>query len=212
MAENTILPALRVTGRFEVLAPFDRVVNPASSYTVEAIRTVGEMQGLNINIYQRVFAPLGIDEPTYLTMLDEIVQAGGAIITLIPRKGTAPVYVVSTYLKSFPLVDGFLYERMVLVSDLGALSSDMKPALEEALDHFQTWILEHYGINSTVKIGTVPVIGYVSQFEHETMETARKNRIVDNNSDLAKQLSMEKKIADQQAYIQELESRLGVTR
>lgn len=209
MADNTIIPALRVTGRFEVAAPFDRVINPMATYTVEAIRTVGEMQGLNINIYQRVFAPLGVDQPTYLTMLEQIVQAGGVIITLIPRKG-APVYVVSTYLKSFPLVDGFLYERMVVVTDIGALSSDMKPALEEAVAHFHDWVLQHYGIESSVKIGTVPVIGYVSQFEHETMETARKNRITDNQSDLAKSLSMEKTIASQQAYIKELEGRLGV--
>lgn len=210
MADNTIIPALRVTGRFEAMEPFSRVINPMASYTVEAIRTVGEMQGLNINIYQRVFAPLGVDQATYLTMLDSIVNAGGVVITLIPRKG-APVYVVSTYLKSFPLVDGFLYERMVVVSDLGALSSDMQPALEEAITHFHDWILQHYGIQSTVKIGTVPVIGYVSQFEHETMETARKNRITDNQGDLAKNLSMENTIASQQAYIKELEERLGVT-
>ena len=209
MAENTIIPALRVTGRFEAADPFTRVINPMATYTVEAIRTVGEMQGLNINIYQRVFAPLGVDQPTYLTMLEQIIQAEGVIITLIPRKG-APVYVVSTYLKSFPLVDGFLYERMVVVSDIGALSSDMKPALEEAVNHFHDWVLQHYGIESSVKIGTVPVIGYVSQFEHETMETARKNRITDNQSDLAKSLSMEKTIASQQAYIKELEGRLGV--
>lgn len=208
MVDNTIIPALRVTGRFEAAAPFDRVINPMASYTVEAIRTVGEMQGLNINIYQRVFAPLNVDQPTYLTMLEQIVAAGGVIITLIPRKG-APVYVVSTYLKSFPLVDGFLYERMVLVSDLGALSTDMKPALEEAMLHFQSWILQHYGITNTVKLGTVPVIGYVSQFEHETMETARKNRITDNQSDLAKNLALEQQVASQQAYIKELETRLG---
>lgn len=210
MAENAIIPALWATGQFELLPPFDRVVNPASTYTVEAIRTVSEMQGLNINIYQRVFVPLGVDEATYLTMLNSIAQAGGSIITLIPRKG-APVYVASTHLKSFPLVDGFLYERMVLMCDLGALSQDMKPALEEAITHFQDWILEHYGIRGVVKIGTVPVIGYVSQFDHETLETARKNRIIDNNSDLAKILSLEKQLADAQAYIRELESRLGVT-
>lgn len=210
MADNPIIPALRVTGRFEAMEPFSRVINPMASYTVEAIRTVGEMQGLNINIYQRVFAPLGVDQATYLTMLGQIVNAGGVIITLIPRKG-APIYVASTYLKSFPLVDGFLYERMVVVSDLGALSSDMQPALEEAITHFHDWILQHYGIQSSVKIGTVPVIGYVSQFEHETMETARKNRITDNQGDLAKNLSMENTIASQQAYIKELEERLGVT-
>jgi len=209
MADNTIIPALRVTGRFEAAAPFDRVINPMASYTVEAIRTVGEMQGLNINIFQRVFAPVSVDQATYLTMLDQIVAAGGVIITLIPRKG-APVYVVSTYLKSFPLVDGFIYERMVLVTDLGSLSTDMKPALEEAITHFHDYVLQHYGITSTVQLGTVPVIGYVSQFEHETMETARKNRITDNQSDLAKSLSMEKTIASQQAYITELEGRLGV--
>lgn len=210
MADNNVIPALRVTGRFEASEPFSRVVDSNTTYTVEAIRTVGEMQGLNINIFQRVFVPMGIEEPEYLTLLDKIVKDGGVIITLLPRKG-APVYVVSTYLTSFPLVDGFLYERMVIIGDLGALSSDMKPALEEAQQHFKTWILEHYGINSTVTIGTVPVIGYVSQFEHETLETARQNRITDNRSDLAKSLALEQQVLQQQIYIQQLEARLGVT-
>jgi hypothetical protein len=98
---------------------------------------------------------------------------------------------------------------MVLVADLGALSSDMKPALDEAMTHFQDWIKMHYGITSTVKLGTVPVIGYVSQFEHETMETARKNRITDNTSDLAKNVALEKQVADLQAYVKDLELRLG---
>jgi hypothetical protein len=208
MAENTIIPSLKVTGRFEALAPFDRVINPMASYTVEAMRTVGEMQGLGVNIFQQVFAPVAVDQATYLTMIDQIVNAGGVIISLIPRKGV-PIYVPSTYLKSFPLVDGFLYERMVLVADLGALSSDMKPALDEAMTHFQDWIKMHYGITSTVKLGTVPVIGYVSQFEHETMETARKNRITDNTSDLAKNVALEKQVADLQAYVKDLELRLG---
>jgi len=210
MADNNIIPAPRATGRFEANEPFNRVVNPAATYTVEAIRSVSEMQGLNINIYQRVFQPLGVDQTAYLSMLEGIIAAGGMILTLVPRKG-APVYVASNYLKSFPLVDGFLYERMVLMSDLGALPATMRPALEEAIAHFQDYISAHYGIKGTVKLGTVPVIGYVSQFEHETMETARKNRIADNNSDLAKNRALEEQVTTQQLYIKSLEKRLGIT-
>lgn len=210
MAEKNIIPGMRAAGRFEAIAPFDRVINPATFYTVEAVRTIPEMQGLNINIYSRVFAPIGILEADYQTYIAAAVANDAVVISLIPRVG-APVYVLSTYLLSFPLVDGFTYERMCLIADLSALPIDMKPALEQAQQHFQDYVLAHYGIQTTVRLGTVPVVGYVSEFEHKTMETVRANRITDSGNDVATIRNLEAQLVTAQAYIKDLETRLGVT-
>lgn len=206
MAGN-VIPGMRAGGKFEASAPFDRVVNPNVFYTVEAQRTIPEMQGLNINIYQRVFMPLGILEADYQTYITAAIAAGAVVISLIPRTG-APVYVLSTYLTAFPLVDGWSYERMCLVADMGALPPDLKPAFDQAKEHFQQYILAHYGIESRIQIGTIPVVGYLSQFEHDTMETTRKNRITDSTNDIATIRALEAQIVTKDAYIRDLEARL----
>lgn len=206
---TNIIPSTYASGKFEAAAPFDRVVNPETFYTVEAIRTIPEMQGLNINIYSRVFKPVGVEETSYQQFIDEAVSRSAVVISLIPRTGP-PVYVLSNYLKSFPLVDGWSYERMCLVADLGALPIDMKEALAQAQEHFKQYIIAHYGIEANVQLGTVPVIGYTSQFEHETMERVRKNKITDTGNDVATINSLETQLAASHAYVKELEARLGV--
>lgn len=207
MTTNSIIPGMRSAGKFEASAPFDRVVNPATFYSVEAVRTVPEMQGLNINIFARVFAPLGIPEDQYPTFIADAIARNAVVISLIPRVG-APVYVLSTYLKSFPLVDGWSYERMCLVVDLGALPPDLKDSLALAQEHVEQYVLAQYGIQSKVQLGTIPVIGYVSQFEHDTMEQTRKNRITDTSNDVATIRNLEAQIVTKDAYIRELEAKL----
>lgn len=209
MTTNNLIPGMRAAGKFEAIAPFDRVVNPNVFYAVEAQRTIPEMQGLNINIWARVFQPLGILEADYPAYVAAAISAQAVVLSLIPRTG-APVYVLSTYLKSFPLVDGWSYERMCLVADMGALPPDLKPAFDQAKEHLQQYILANYGIESTVQIGTIPVIGYLSQFEHDTMETTRKNRITDTSNDIATIRTLEAQVASKDAYIRELELKLGV--
>lgn len=209
MTELHAIPSMKAAGRFEAIAPFDRVVNPATFYTVEAIRTIPEMQGLKINVYERVFKPIGVTAEDYQEILQRAIAADSMVVSLIPRVG-APVYCLTSYLKSFPLIDGWAYERMVLVADLGPLSIDQKDALGLAREHMQQYILSQYGIEATVQLGTVPTIGYVSKDEHDIMEQTRKNRITDNESDLAKLNLANKEIATLKAYIQDLEARLGV--
>lgn len=209
MADQNIIPSLRAAGKFVALPPYDRVVNPNTYYAVEAIRTLPEMQGLNINIYQRVFQPVGLSEADYPAVIQQGIAENTAVISLIPRVG-APVYVLSTYLESFPLVDGYSYERMCVITDFGALPPEQKESLGVAMDFFKDYVLDNFGITAKVSLGTIPVIGYLSKEEHDILENTRKNRITDNTSLLAKNRALEADIESKDAYIKELEARLGV--
>lgn len=208
MTELNIIPGMRAAGKFEANIPFDRVVDPSTFYTVEAIRTIPEMQGLNIDIYSRVFKPVGLAQEDYAAVIAKGIAEKTVVVSLIPRTGP-PVYVLSTYLKSFPLIDGWSYERMCLVVNFGPLAEDMKEPLKEAQDHFKDYVLTHYGIDATVQLGTIPIIGYVSQEEHELQELTRQNRITDRVSDLGKINELTAQVTEQQAYILDLERRLG---
>ncbi|MNM08992.1 hypothetical protein D3C81_190720 [compost metagenome] len=209
MAEKNIIPSLRAAGKFVAIPPYDRVVNPNTFYTVEAIRTLPEMQGLNINIYDRVFKPVGLAEADYPSVIQQGIADETAVISLIPRLGP-PVYVLSTYLESFPLVDGYSYERMCLITDFGALPPEQKDSLGVAMDFFKDYVLDNFGIDAKVSLGTIPIIGYLSKEEHDILENTRKNRITDNTSLLAKNRQLEADLEARDAYIKELEGRLGV--
>lgn len=210
MVDQVIIPSLRAAGRFEAADPFNRVVDPAVFYSVEAIRTIPEMQGLNINIFSRVFEPIGWDETIYNTQLPDLISKGAVVISLIPRMGP-PVYVLSTHLLSFPLIDGVSYERMCLIADMGPLPEDMADALDQAKTHMTQWLEANYGITSTVRLGTIPVIGYVSRQEHEIAEQTRQGKITDATNDVALVRDLQAKLVAKDAYIKQLEQKLGAT-
>lgn len=209
MAEVSIIPSLRAAGKFVASVPYDRVVNPDVFYSVEAIRTIPEMQGLNINVYARVFKPIGLAETDAQAAITAAIAANAAVISLIPRSGP-PVYVLSTYLTSFPLTDGYSYERMCIITDCGPLPPEYKDSLTQAMEHFNSYVKDHYGITVTSKLGTIPTIGYVSKDEHDDAERTRQNAITDNGNDLATIRDLMAKLENRDAYIRDLETRLGV--
>jgi len=209
MADKNPIPSIRAAGKFVALPPFDRVVDPAVFYSVEAIRTLPEMQGLNINIYDRVFKPIGLAQEDYPAVISKGIAENTVVVSLVPRVGS-PVYVLSTYLESFPLVDGVSYERMCIVSDIGALPPSAKVALQGLLTDIDDLVFNNFGVKANTTLGTVPVIGYLSQSESDIMENTRKNRIRDSDSMLVKYNRLLEEKKSDAAYIKELEGRLGV--
>lgn len=206
--ENNVIPSINAAGRFEALAPFDTVVIPSTYYTVEALRTIHEMQALKLNLYELVFKPIGVLEADYNTVLERARSYGAIIVTLTSRFGP-PVYVLSNYFKSFPLIDGVSYERMCLIVDFGPCPPSMKDTFAQAQAHIQQYCKATIGMDSQVKLGTVPTIGYVSQAQAEFFETTRKNLITDGDNDVAKINNLQTKLVQKDAYIAQLEAKLA---
>lgn len=206
--DKNLIPTLKSAGRFEANAPFDKVVLPSTYYTVEALRTIPEMQALKLNLYELLFAPVGVAEADYNAVLQRS-QASGAVVVVLTNRFGPPVYVLSTYFKSFPLVDGVSYERMCLIVDLGPLPPTMKDALAQVQTHVKDYVLSVVGLESEVKIGTVPSIGYVSRQDADIFEQTRKNKITDGDNDIAKLKKAQADLIKAQAYIAVLEAQLG---
>lgn len=206
--ESNLIPSINAAGRFEAIAPFDKVVLPSTYYVVEALRTISEMQALKLNLFTLVFQPIGVTETDYPTVLDRARAAGAIIVTLTSRSG-APVYVLSTYFKSFPLIDGVSYERMCLVVDLGPCPPSLKDAMAQVQTHTQEYVKATLGLDSTVKLGTVPTIGYVSAQDALIFETTRKNLITAGDNDVSKINDLQAKMVQKDAYIAQLESQLA---
>jgi hypothetical protein len=211
MADQNMIPAINAAGRFEAAAPFDQIVNQSTFYTVEATRTIHEMEGAKLDLYTLVFAPVGVTPEDFPVVLKRARDAGAIICALLDRNGL-PVYVPTTYLTSFPLVDGVSYERMCMIADLGPVPPSMAQAMEQVLDHTKQYIQATLGISSVVRLGTVPTVGYVSQAQATAYENTRKGLITDTSNDVAKNRALTLKVASKDAYIAKLEADLIQTK
>lgn len=208
MATNSIIPAIDARGRFEAEVPFDRVVKPENYYKVEAIRNIHEMEALKLDLYSLVFQPVGVSAEDFPAVLQRARDSGAKVLSLLDRADVA-VYVLTTYLKSWPLVDGVSYERMCIIADLSACPPSMKEILAKEMQHIQDHIEATVGISSTVTLGTIPTMGYVSRDQYLAYENTRKARITDSGNDVAKIRALEASNAKKDAYILELEAALA---
>jgi len=211
MADQNMIPAINAAGRFEAAAPFDQIVNQSTYYTVEATRTIHEMEGAKLDVYSLVFAPVGVTAEDFPTVLKRAKADGAIICALLDRNGV-PVYVPTTYLTSFPLVDGVSYENMCMVASLGPVPPFMRDAMQQVLDHTKQYIAATLGVTSTIRLGTIPTVGYVSQAQADAYENTRKDNITDSSNDVAKVRALTQQIANKDAYIGKLESDLITTK
>ena len=207
MSDNSIIPSYYAAGSYTANNPFDQVVDPTKYYKVEGIRSVNEMQGENLDLYKLIFAPAGVAATDYQTILDDVTRQSGAILVLIASDGSR-VYVPTTHLKSFPLIDGVSYERLCLIVDLGAVPPSLKDTVGDINTHISNYVQAHLGIKVDVQIGTMPTIGYVSAAQNTINETTRQYNISDTSNDVVLAAQQEQTIAKQAAYIVQLETAL----
>jgi len=207
MATN-LIPSMDARGRFEALAPFDSVVDEAKYYTVEAIRNIHEMEALKVDLFTLVFQPAGYTTENFSAALERARKDGAKVLSLLDRSDVA-TYVLTTFLKSFPLVDGVSYERMCAIVDFGACPPSMKQILSQELEHIKNHVSANVGIETTVTLGTIPTIGYVSKDQADAYERTRQQNISNSTNDVAKIRELEAKLVKKDAYIQQLEAALA---
>lgn len=205
---NNAIPSLRAEGSFEAEVPFDSIVKKDVAYRVEAIRTIPEMQALNLDMYKLVFQPVGVPESDYQTVLTRAIDQQAAVIALTSR-GNPVVYVLSTYFKSFPLVDGVQYEHLCLIVDLGAVPPSLKDRINSGIDHINAYVKSSLGIKDPkTSVGVIPTSSWVSKEQSEIWENSRQLQITEEPSDTIRIEQLTRANQSQAAYILELEAAL----
>lgn len=171
------IPSIYASGQFNARAPFNTLVDENTFYTVEAIRTISEMQSVKLDLYTLVFKPVGIAQSKTTELLDELLKNKACIVTLTQNNGKS-IYVPSTYIESFPEVDGVVFEHLCIVSDCGACSPTTKDRVDSTLQAIQFAIEKNLGIKSAkVMVATLPQKSYVSKTQAEAWETSRQLNI-----------------------------------
>lgn len=205
---NNAIPSIRASGSFEADAPFDQIVKKDVFYTVEAIRTIPEMQALNLDIYKLVLQPVGVSENDYQTVLERALAQEATVCALTSR-GNPVVYVFSTYFKSFPLVDGVVYEHLCLVVDLGAVPPSTKDVINSGIDHINSYVKGALGIkNPKTTVGVIPTRSWVSKEQADLWENSRQLQITEEPSDTIRIEQLTSELAASRAYSAELEAAL----
>lgn len=199
------IPSIRSAGKFVANAPYDKVVSPDVFYTVEAIRTIPEMQALKIDLFTTVFQPVEYTAEQAQQEIQAGIDAKAVVVSLTSR-GRAPVYVLSTFLKSIPLLDGVIYENIALIVSLGPCPPSLKDKLNNAIEHMNNYVKDSIGIKDpNTTIGTIPTRGYVSKETAEAWEKSRLLQITEEPSDAVKLAEANRIINEQSAYIKQLE-------
>ena len=205
---SNIIPEIGATGSFVANAPFDGICDQQNVYTVEALRTVEELNIAKVNTYLLVGEPVGWSEAETQSALQDLELQGGVVVTIV-APGLETLHIPSTYFASFPLIDGVVYERLCFIVDLGACP----PSMKDELNTYQVFLKDQTkavtGIaEPEVHIGTVPTKSYVSKEQAQVFENTRRAAITKSASDALRVKELEaQQIADRK-YIAVLEEQL----
>ena len=181
---NLMVPPIGTKGLYVLLPPFDNVIKPAELYECGAIRYFEDIANNGRNVYDLYYKPWGINE----TRANQDRQEGHVIVTLLSPK-YPPVYVPSSYIKSYPDLNSKPYNQVILTLSLGALPDDA--ILDTAAAAAASAVSDTIGVTPEVHFGIMPLSDSVTPADHETREAARQGAISNRTTDYARVYELE---------------------
>lgn len=174
-----IVPQVHSSGIFKLASPFDTLLTPNVWYTCIAVRKLEEIRLKGIDPFKTYYQPKSIDSSKY----EQDFKAGVSIVTLRSTSGDLK-HVPSSYLLSFPSGNGYLYSVIGLGIKLGSLPVDLD--LTDLENKLKEVVSDTLGVSSEVKQVQLSPVTIVEKQNHLNYESARKAKIRDKSSNLAK--------------------------
>lgn len=175
------IPAIGTRGIYSLNVPW--TTTPGVVYVCAAIRRFIDLANLGTDVYETYYAPSGLSQSDY----EQDRRNDEMIVTLISET-TAPIYVPSSYIASFPDLSYRNYHHVVLSASLGPLPDYID--LTFVRDQVATAVSEVVGQQATVQLSVAPLRGTVSPDEHEVLEAARQAAIINRTTDYARFLEV----------------------
>lgn len=176
---NNIIPAVGTRGRFILKPPFDAAMTPNTLYTLTAVRRFDEIETLGQNIFELFYNPF--------KLLDSDLQsdrAAGAMLITLMTTDSAPLYVPSTYVQSFPDLNFKPYSQFVGCLSFGPLpDSTLFDSLIQALKNTASDFL---GVEPEINIASMPLSDVITPEDHENREAVRQAAISNRTTDYAR--------------------------
>lgn len=199
-----LIPPVGTSGIYKLASPFNTLLQSNMSYRCDAVRRIADFLELGFDPFEEFYAPRGLAKEVY----DLDLQNQVCIVSLVSTGGHW-VYVPSTYILSYPDINGVPYTVMVLGLELGAIPNykDLT-GLKQAISNLTR---DTIGITPTIKEVAISAVQKLSQADHDALENARVVAINNSQTDRAKLLATQAELAALRQQYDELEAYVRAT-
>lgn len=178
MANNTI-PSVGTRGRFVVKEPFAAAMTPNTLYTLTATRRFDEIEALGQNIYELFYRPFNLTEQDLQTD-----RTAGAVMITLMTTNSAPLYIPTTYVVSFPDLNYKPYNQYVMVLSVGPLPDDT--LFDPTIAAIKNATSDFLGVEPEVHVAFMPLSDVITPEENENREAVRQAAISNRETDYAR--------------------------
>lgn len=169
------VPLIGSKGLFQLKEPYKNLITKGVNYECVAVRKFIDVLSDGVNIYQKYYAPRGLDESVYQSDLNN-----GAYLISLKSASSEWVYVPSTYVLTYPGMTGVRYSCVLLGVNLGALPVKTDLSLIKA--KIAEIVQGELGVRSTVEEVVISAEEVLTHEDHQRLEAARAAAIVSNAS------------------------------
>ena len=171
-----LIPDIGSKGKFTFKDPVSKKISNTTSLTCQSIRTLAELISQKENTFKDVYLALGLTKADY----ENDISAGVSILSLQAETGSW-FYVPSSYLSSYPNINGVTYTRMMMGVGLGAVADTLD--LEGLKVSISNIVYDQLGISPEIKLISVSQSAIISYGDHDKIEAVRKAKVKLNKSD-----------------------------
>ena len=196
---KNLIPPIGTKGIFVLEEPFQQRLVEKVAYTCQAVRSIRDTIASGSDPFSEYYEPFELSKEQY----EGDVANGAAIVSLQSGVGDW-LYVPSTFIKSYPDMNGVMYTPIVLGISLGAVPDEMN--LSALKSDIEALVRDTIGINSTVKSVVAGLPTLVPQEDHRVATAARAEMITRSNTDRSRLLAAQETVNALTLKVQELEA------
>lgn len=166
MTTNTLLPKVGMSGLFNAIAPYDKLINPMLEYRCVSVTNINALIAAGQDPLTDVYLFSEDSEDNY----NEDVSVGRALVTL--QAGAGELVVVPSHkLVGLPVTDGVRYVNTYLGISLSAIaeSTDLNTLSAELTQ----LVYEHLGVRPEIQAAVIGAPVIVSHEDHKRILQAR---------------------------------------
>lgn len=114
------MPPVGASGVYVLDSPFNTKLLTNTSYRCDAIRRFNDFYEMGVDPFEEFYSPAGLGKERF----DADIATNTVIVSLVSQNNHW-VYVPSSFIRSFPNVNGVSYTSLVLGVTLGAIPNYM---------------------------------------------------------------------------------------
>lgn len=178
MAQAYSAITIGLSGRYDLSAPFNTLINNQLSYTCVSIENITSLQVRGSDPYTEIYLPAKLS----LDRFKSDDELNIPVYTLQSKNGDLLV-VPGLNIISLPDVNGVRYSNVMLGISLSALADqyDITSIKSEISD----LIFNKVGVRSEVKSIVYGASSIITQQQHQALEIARRENVNNNRSNLS---------------------------